>query len=111
MDGWAKELPASITVCDREGTILDMNERACRTFEKDGGRGLVGKNILECHPEPARAKLKGMLGSGKPNCYTIEKNGVRKMIFQAPWFEKGECRGLVELSFEIPEKMSHFVRK
>jgi transcriptional regulator with PAS, ATPase and Fis domain len=111
MDAWAKELGAAITVCDRQGRILDMNDRAAKTFAKDGGLELVGKNVLDCHPEPARTKLKGMLESGKSNCYTIEKKGVRKLIYQAPWFEKAEYRGFVELSFEIPEKMPHFVRK
>jgi PAS domain-containing protein len=111
MDVWTRELPAAITICDRDGTILDMNEKACRTFEKDGGRDLVGKNVLDCHPESARTKLKGMLSSGKSNCYTIEKKGVRKLIYQSPWYENGQYGGFVELSFEIPEKMPHFVRK
>jgi len=111
MDSWARELGAAITVCDREGKILEMNDRAAKTFAKDGGRELVGRNVLDCHPEPARTKLKGMLESGKSNCYTIEKKGLRKLIFQAPWFDNGKYRGFVELSFEIPEKMPHFVRK
>jgi transcriptional regulator with PAS, ATPase and Fis domain len=110
MDAWANGLGAAITVCDRDGRILEMNDRSAKTFEKDGGRELVGKNVLECHPEPARSKLRGMLETGKPNCYTIEKNGVRKLIWQAPWFEKGEYRGFVELSFEMPEKLPHHVR-
>ncbi len=88
-----------------------MNDRSARTFEKDGGHGLIGRNVLDCHPEPARTKLKGLLASGKANCYTIDKKGVRKLIFQSPWFEKGEYRGFVELSVEIPEKLPHFARK
>jgi hypothetical protein len=42
--------------------------------------------------------------------YTIEKNGVRKLIFQAPWFQDGKYAGLVELALEIPAEMPHFVR-
>jgi transcriptional regulator with PAS, ATPase and Fis domain len=111
MDDWAQELGAAITVCDREGNILEMNDRSARTFQKSGGQALLGTNVLECHPEPARTKLREMLASATPNVYTIEKKGVRKLIYQAPWFEKGQYRGFVELSFEIPEKMPHFVRK
>ena len=111
MDVWAKELPGAITVCDQDGKILDMNDRAGKTFEKDGGFGLVGKNVLGCHPEPARAKLKGMLATGESNCYTIEKKGQKKLIYQAPWFENGKYSGFVELSIDIPDKMPHFVRK
>lgn len=110
MPNWAKEFPGAITVCDKDGTILDMNDRAAQVFAADGGRALIGRNALDCHPEPARTKLRGLLESGKPNVYTIEKKGVRKLIYQAPWYENGEYRGFVELSLEIPEAMPHFVR-
>jgi PAS domain-containing protein len=50
MDGWAREFPGAITVCDRDGRILDMNDKAARTFQKEGGFGLIGKNVLDCHP-------------------------------------------------------------
>lgn len=108
---WTGEFPGAITVCDRDGTILDMNDRAAQVFAADGGRALIGRNALDCHPEPARSKLRGLLGSGKPNVYTIEKNDVRKLIYQAPWYQDGEYRGFVELSLEIPETMPHFVRR
>jgi transcriptional regulator with PAS, ATPase and Fis domain len=110
VERWSKELPAAITVCDRDGKILEMNDRSVRTLEKDGGAALVGKNVLECHPEPARTRLKEMLESGKMNCYTIEKKGVRKLIYQVPWFADGVYGGLVELSLEIPARIPHFVR-
>ncbi len=107
---WAKEFPGAITVCDRQGIILDMNDRAAEVFAADGGRALIGRSVLDCHPEPARAKLRGLLESGQANVYTIEKKGIRKLIYQAPWFQNGEYAGLVELSLEIPAEMPHFVR-
>jgi transcriptional regulator with PAS, ATPase and Fis domain len=107
---WAKEFPGEITVCDAAGVILEMNDRAAKTFAKDGGRGLVGSNLLDCHPEPSRSKLQEMLAAGKPNAYTIEKGGVKKLIYQAPWYEDGQFRGLVELSFVLPDALPHFVR-
>ncbi len=110
MPNWAKEFPGAITVCDKDGIILDMNDRAAQVFAADGGRALIGRNALDCHPEPARTKLRNLLESGKPNVYTIEKKDVRKLIYQAPWYENGEYRGFVELSLEIPEAMPHFVR-
>lgn len=48
---WIKQFPAAVTVCDCKGVILDMNDRAAQTFEKEGGRVLIGKNLLDCHPE------------------------------------------------------------
>jgi transcriptional regulator with PAS, ATPase and Fis domain len=107
---WVKELGAAVIVCDEQGVIVEMNDRACVTYEKDGGRALVGKNLLDCHPEPARSKVVKLLESREPNAYTIEKNGVKKLIYQAPWFEGGEFRGLVELALPIPFEMPHFVR-
>jgi len=110
MQDWLREFPGAITVCDADGIILSMNERAVETFAKDGGAALVGRNVLDCHPEPARSKLAAQLRGERVNVYTIEKGGVRKLIYQAPWYEDGTCRGLVELSLEIPETMPHFKR-
>ena len=31
-----KEAPISVTVCDKDGVILDMNDKSIRTFTKDG---------------------------------------------------------------------------
>jgi hypothetical protein len=87
-----------------------MNERSCATFQKDGGKELVGKSLLDCHPEPARSKLKKLLETQGANAYTIEKAGVKKLIYQAPWYVKGEYRGLVELSLVVPNELPHFVR-
>jgi transcriptional regulator with PAS, ATPase and Fis domain len=108
---WVKEFPGAVTVCDREGVILEMNDRAVETFKKDGGHALIGTNALDCHPEPARSKMMRLLETQESNVYTIEKNGIKKMIYQAPWYDKGEFGGLVELSLVIPAEMPHFIRK
>lgn len=107
---WVKELKAAITVCDRDGVALEMNDRAAETFASDGGRALVGKSILDCHPERARALFEELLRTGGTNVYTIEKAGVKKLIYQAPWYEGGEYRGIVELSLPVPFEIPHFVR-
>ena len=108
---WTREFSAAITVCDRAGVVLEMNDKSARTFEADGGRALIGKNLLECHPEPSRTKVADLLAANRVNAYTIEKRGVRKLIYQAPWFKDGVAQGLVELSLEIPADMPHFVRE
>ncbi len=107
---WIKEFPGSVTVCDAKGIILEMNDKAAKTFEKDGGFALIGKNILDCHPEPARTKTERLLAEKEKNVYTIEKNGIKKLIFQSPWFKDGKYAGFVELSLEIPFEMPHFIR-
>ena len=107
---WVKEFPGAITVCDPDGIILELNDKAARTFEKDGGASLVGRNILDCHPEPARGKTERLLAAREKNVYTIEKNGIKKLIFQSPWYKDGQYSGFVEISLEIPFELPHFVR-
>ncbi len=109
---WVTGFPGAITVCDRDGIILEMNNKALSTFKEDGGERLIGQNVLDCHPEPARGKLLAMLKSGKKNVYTIEKRGIHKLIYQTPWYdEKGQYAGFLELSLEIPADMPHFIRE
>ena len=103
---WVAEFSGAITVCDKQGIIVYMNKKSEQGF----GGNLVGQNVLDCHPEPARAKLAKLLETKAANTYTIEKSGVKKLIHQAPWFNNGEYAGFVELSIEIPFEMPHFVR-
>jgi transcriptional regulator with PAS, ATPase and Fis domain len=107
---WTQGFPGAITVCDHQGVILEMNDAATRAFREQGGASLIGQNILDCHPEPARSKLKRLFETQRPNVYTIEKGGVKRLIYQAPWYRDGVFAGLVELSLEIPAQMPHFVR-
>jgi PAS domain-containing protein len=107
---WIKEFPAAVTVCDTVGIILEMNDRALKSFGPEGGAALIGTNVLDCHPEPSRTQLRGMLAEGRKNVYTIEKKGVKKLIYQCPWTENGVYRGFLEISLEIPFEMPHFVR-
>lgn len=110
-NAWIKEFPGAATVCDEKGIILEMNDRAAQVFAGDGGAALIGTSVFDCHPEPARTKLRSILAERRTNVYTIEKKGVKKLIYQAPWFESGEFRGLVELALEIPFDIPHFIRQ
>jgi transcriptional regulator with PAS, ATPase and Fis domain len=107
---WVTEFPAAITVVDTDGVILEMNHKSAVTFASDGGAELIGKNSLECHPEPSRSKLRQLLREQRANLYTIEKAGVKKLIAQIPWYQDGKFSGMVELAVEIPAEMPHFVR-
>lgn len=107
---WIKQFPAAILVCDCNGVILEMNDRSAKTHESDGGYALVGKNLLDCHGESARGKIEKLLEACEKNIYTIEKDSIKKLIYQCPWFEDGHYAGFVELSLEIPFEIEHFVR-
>ena len=86
MNTWVKEFPGGVTVCDAEGIILEMNDKARMIFSKDGGASLIGKNVFDCHPQHAKDKLSAMMKEGRMNAYTIEKNGIKKI---ASCIEKG----------------------
>jgi hypothetical protein len=87
-----------------------MNDRAIEGHKADGGKGLLGKNMLECHPQPARGKLEELMETQTTNIYTIEKNGIKKLVYQCPWFEAGKYQGFIEQVIEIPLEMPHFIR-
>jgi len=107
---WPREFPAAVTVCDMDGVVLEMNDRSAQLFAADGGRKLIGSSLLDCHPEPSRTKLLAMLADGTSNVYTIEKGGAKTLFYQAPWYENGQRRGLVEIALPLPAEISHFVR-
>lgn len=107
---WMEQFDVAITVCDPDGIVLKMNDRAAEIFERQGGKRLVGQNLLDCHPEPARSKLLQLMENRRKNVYTIEKQGIKNLIYQAPWYADGRYGGFVELSLEIPAVMPHFVR-
>jgi transcriptional regulator with PAS, ATPase and Fis domain len=107
---WVNEFPVAITVCDSEGIILEMNAKSVSNFRKDGGRKLIGKNVFDCHPQPALTKLRKLMRAKRRNVYTVEKEGKRKLIYQAPWLRAGRYRGFVELSIELPSRMPHLKR-
>ena len=129
----------AITVCDADGNILDMNQHSADV--NSHGQKIIGYNLMNCHPEPAKTKLKGLLEHQQLNAYTIEKTiisdergvmsdeqqsasadsslithhsslKVKKLIYQTPWYkEDGTFGGLIEYSIEIPFEMPHFVRQ
>ena len=105
---WAFEMNCAVTVCDAEGTVLYMNEKALETFAKHGD--MRGRNLIPCHNEDSVRKIRHMLETGESNAYTITKNGVRKMIYQTPWRVDGKIAGLVEISMVIPAEMPHYDR-
>ncbi len=109
-DNWTNQIAVAITVTNAEGIITEMNPASMTTFATDGGAGLIGSDVLACHPEPSRTKLASMYKSRQPNHYTIRKNGRRKIIHQIPLFKEEIFHGYVEISIPIPEHLPHFDR-
>jgi hypothetical protein len=107
---WIEEFPAAITVCDKEGKLLALNACAAQAFASEGGKTLVGRSMLGCHPPGVREIVEALLAEEKANIYTIEENGARMLIYQTPWYQDGTYAGLVELELPLPPDMPHFVR-
>jgi PAS domain-containing protein len=108
---WVRELPVSITVTDETGRVTEMNEAACKAFEKYGGASLLGTDVRDSHPERARAIVCELFETHRVNAYTIEKDGRRKLVYQCPWLLEGRFAGYVELTFPIPADLPHHRRE
>jgi transcriptional regulator with PAS, ATPase and Fis domain len=109
-EDWIKEFKGAITVCDEKGVIIEMNEKAKQEFFQFGGEKLLGQNLLDCHNPTSQQILKDLLAHPKMNVYTIEKKGIKKIIYQAPRFIDGKHQGIVELSLELPPTVPHKIR-
>lgn len=99
---WSIQIPMPVTVCNKEGVILEMNTQSRLLFKNDGGENLIGKSLLDCHPEPSKTKLIQLLKSKKSNTYLSSENGVQKLIHEMPWYINGEYQGFVEILIDLP---------
>jgi len=108
---WIEKLNGNVIVCDANGTIIYMNEKAFTNYEKEGGKNLIGRNLMDCHKESSKEKILEIMKTHKNNVYTIAKKGKKKIIYQSPWFKDDEFRGIIEFSLEIPFEMPHFIRE
>lgn len=106
---WAEDMACAVTAADKDGVIRYMNRRARETYRKHGD--LIGKSLYDCHGERAAGIIRRLLTEGGTNAYTIEKEGVRKMIYQTACTDAdGRVEGIVEVSMVIPDELPHYVR-
>ena len=108
--GWMDEFGGIVTVCDLQGTIVYMNDKSVENFQKDGGKALLGSNLLDCHPEPARSLLKELMEKCRINVYFTLKNGRKHLIYQSPLFENGVYSWFSEMILDIPLEAPTFKR-
>ena len=70
-------MDGSVIVSDAAGMIIYLNEKAVVNLKDEGGIGLIGKNLFDCHKESSNEKIRHILASGEKNIYTIEKKGKK----------------------------------
>lgn len=86
-----------------------MNDRARATYAHRGN--LIGYNLFDCHNDRSKDIIRRLLSTGETNTYTVQKNGIKKLIFQTPWRdEAGNIAGLAELSIPLPTDLPHYNR-
>jgi hypothetical protein len=107
---WFEQLPCSVMVCDTRYRILYLNDMAAKDHADDGGKELVGRNLMDCHPPEAQEKLRKIMTSGRPNVYTTERKGKKKLVYQCQWKKRGRVGGLVQLVAELPGDIPNIVR-
>lgn len=105
---WMNCIGCAVTICDTEGNILYMNDLSRRTFASHGD--MVGRNLFPCHSDRSQRMIRHMLSTGETNAYTISKGGIRKLIFQTPWYKDNEVAGMAEISIPLPPGMAHYDR-
>lgn len=103
---WADELDCAITLCNTEGVVCYQNHRSIAV-----NGDVRGRSLLPCHNDRSREIIRRLLQTGGKNVYTIQKKGIRKLIYQTVWRDGGRIGGLVEFSMEIPEEMPHYIRQ
>ena len=106
-NSWVREFPGAVVVSDAGGTIVEMNDKAGEWFASRGGKGLLGKSLLDVHQEASQGKIGRLLETREANVYTIERDGVRSLVYQSPWYRDGTLAGLVELLLEVPSEIPH----
>jgi len=97
MDDFLKELNFSVSICDAEGSICYLNNKGEETFAKEGGKELLGTNILDCHPEPSKSKLKEMMITHETQAYFKGEGDRKRLIYQTPVYKEGNYAGYFEM--------------
>ena len=105
---WVKNFTAAITVCDQDGIVIYMNEKACKTFDKAGEKSMIGQSLFPCHKPESAEKIKYMLENNTTNNYTIEKMASKTYLSKP--MVGGKVAGMVEISMEIPFEMPNYKR-
>ncbi len=106
LETYLKSIDVAITICDINLNIIYMNEKSKATFPNAN----IGDSLIDCHKESSILLMKKLITEGKSNSYSIEKNGVKKIIHQTPWIKNDKISGLIEFSIVVPLEMPHFKR-
>ena len=103
---WVKELNLAITVSDINNKIIYMNDKSKSTFPTTN----IGDKLDNCHSKHSNEIINKMIENNISNTYTVQKNYIKKLIHQTPWYRNGIIAGLVEFSITLPANLPHHNR-
>ena len=103
---WAKEVDFAITISDINDNIIYMNDKSNATFPDLK----IGDNMQNCHSQKSNEIINQIKNNNITNTYTVQKDGIKKLIYQTPWYKNNIVAGIIELSFVLPENMPHHNR-
>lgn len=91
-----------VVICDLEHTVIYMNPAACERYSKQGGAGLLGKSLMNCHPPKVCEMIEKVIdwfGLSKENnrIYTYRNDKENKDVYMiALRDEQGNLIGYYE---------------
>jgi len=113
LDSVLETLPVEFSVIDHEDRVLSWNKHDTRIFKRP--KGVVGRNVRDCHPKKSLDKVKTILGemkSGKRekaqfwiDLHIEEKKESQKILIEYYALRNAEGRylGCLEVSQNVTE--------
>ena len=91
----------AVVLCNLSHEIIYMNPAAIKNYEKWGGENLIGQNLLNCHNEESREKIRQVVewfaASQENNIiYTYHNEKQNKDVYMVALRDEGRLIGYYE---------------
>ncbi len=89
---WILECGIAIKACDREGTLLFMNNLAAQNAAAKGGRDLVGSNIYPLHQKASQEKLASFMEQALRIVIPLKKMAKKAWFIKCLGWRMEKCK-------------------
>lgn len=102
---------SAVVICNLHHEIIYMNPAAIESYGNQGGAGLIGRSLLECHNEKSRKKVAEVIAwfSSSPQhniVYTFHNEKQNKDVYMVALREGEKLIGYYEKhEYRNPETM------
>lgn len=92
---------ASVVICNLKHEIIYMNPAAVNSYEKRGGKKLIGRSLLECHNQESREKIQQVIDwfaadESHNIVYTFHNDRQNKDVYMVALRDAGNLIGYYE---------------